>query len=146
LPTTTADTGKLLAFALCANVADHLHGGVDKDKFYQGTRMFAPGKRVYVGQPYWGTCINIHVIGMRRISKDFVNCVVNIGHLNNLRLATIYSPTLHNRLLHLKAELFADRASAEDLLNSLLSWWYNNQPPKAADLTSADRTSEPRED
>ena len=81
--------------------------------------MFAAGKRVYLGQPYLGAGYTIHVIGMRRISKDFVNCVIRSSYLTNLRIATIYSQGLLDRLQKLEATLYDSRASAELAMSTI---------------------------
>jgi hypothetical protein len=107
-------SGMLLGWALCANISDHLRGGVEPEKFYQGTRMFSPKTRVYLGHCYWGPGGEaIHVVGLRRVSRDWVNCVIPNEVLDNLRIASIYSSTLWARLERLEALQFRDKLTAE---------------------------------
>ncbi len=110
--------GKLLAWAVCANISDHLRGGIDKERFYQGTRAFAPGTKVYLGEPYRGMGgEKLHVVGLKRRPRVFGNCVIHVALLDNLRLASLYSERLVDKLTRKDANLFDDKAEAEELLN-----------------------------
>lgn len=106
-----------LGFAVVANISDHLRGGLDRERFYQGTPTFSPGTKVYLGEAYWGMGgQNIHVIGLRRVSRRFVNCAVTTGILENLRVASVYKPKIWTMLDKLYGMRFADRDMAEDYL------------------------------
>ena len=112
-----SSSAELLGWVVCANISDHLRGGVASDKFYQGTRMFSPGTKVYLGAGYWGMGQAVHVVGLRRISRDFVNCVIDIGAIESLRTASIYSCSLWATLEKLDAEQFRSKLDAECCLS-----------------------------
>ena len=110
---------ELLGFVVGGNISDHLRGGRDADKFYQGTRMFSPGTKVYLGEAYWGMGgEKIHVVGLRRISKNFVNCAIHIGTIDHLRTMSVYSSSLWSKLEKMNAELFRNKADAAAYLLS----------------------------
>ena len=123
---------ELLGWVVCANISDHLRGGTDPERFYQGTRMFSPGTKVYVGQAYWGMGQNIHAIGLRRVSRDFVNCAIDIGALENLRVTSVYSKSLWAKLEKLKAEVFDSKPDAERYLSSCANALKREGPQKLA--------------
>jgi hypothetical protein len=99
-------------WVVAANMCARTRNGKDQDKKYTGTRMFSPGRRLYLGQGYWGMGQSMHVIGLRRISRDLVNCVVNIELIKTARPALIYSKTLIQKLEQLGCMFFLDRSSA----------------------------------
>lgn len=109
-----AASAEVLGWVVCGNISDHLRGGTDPDRFYQGTRMFSPGTKVYLGPAYWGMggrCV--HAVGLRRISRDFVNCVIDTGVLENLRPGSVYSASRWATLTKLGAMTFETRSEAE---------------------------------
>ncbi len=113
--------GELLGWAVCANISDVLRGGVDPQKFYQGTRMFSPGTRVYLGRVYWGMGgESLHVVGLRRISRDFVNCVIAITIVENIRICSVYSPKLWNVMARLEAETFSCKQKAASFCSTMI--------------------------
>jgi len=57
----------------------------------------------------------IHVVGLRRISRDFVNCTVECGVLANIRTSSIYSPKTWRMLEYRKALQFESKSQAEEL-------------------------------
>lgn len=71
-----------------------LRGGPDPDRNYRGTPNFSPRTKLYLGEVYWGASLHAHVIGLRRGSRRYVNCVVNIGLLTDIREKLIYSPSV----------------------------------------------------
>lgn len=110
----TADA-KPLGWCVCANISDHLRGGPDPDKFYQGTRTFSPGTKVYLGEAYWGMgAQDMHVIGLRRVSRKWVNCVIRTDVLEHLRVTAVDSQTSWERLERLGAKHFADPKDAQE--------------------------------
>lgn len=121
----------LLGFAICANISDHLRGGQDPDKYYQGTIKFSPGTKVYLGEGYWGMgCENTHVIGLRRVSRKFVNCAVEIGVLCNIRVAAVYSPKIWAALSRLHGLTFEDKDAAETYVQKVMFALKLNRPDK----------------
>ena len=127
---------ELLGWAVCANISDHIRGGTDPDRFYQGTKMFSPGTKVYLGSAYWGMGgERIHVLGLRRISRDFVNCVVHIGTLQNIRVSPIYSASTFKKLERLQAELYGSRQEAEKYQKICSDVSIHERPKKLATET-----------
>ncbi len=121
----------LLGWAVVANISDHLRGGTEPDKYYQGTRSFSPGTRVYLGEAYWGMGgQNIHVVGLRRVSRQFINCAVHIGTIEALRVTSLYSPKLLRMLHKLRGQVFEDEAGAEAYLQRVSRAWQEDRPPK----------------
>ena len=105
---------KLLGFAVVGNISDHLRGGRTEGKFYQGTPKFSPGTKVYLGDAYWGMGgQNIHVIGLRRVSRRFVNVAIHSGILDNLRVTAIYAPKIWTMLDRLYGQRFDHKEEAD---------------------------------
>jgi len=50
----------------------------------------------------------LHAIGLRRISRDFVSCVIAIEVLEKLRVKSIYSQKIWSKLISLEAVLFQE--------------------------------------
>jgi hypothetical protein len=121
----------LLGWVVCANISGYLHGGVNPEKFYQGTRMFSPRTKVYIGHVYWGMGgEKLHTIGLRRISRNFVNCAIAIEYLENLRVKPIYSQKLWSKLTSLEASLFEEHDKALECLENLQATRNLKLPPK----------------
>jgi len=88
---------------------------------------------VYLGEAYWGVGgQNIHAIGLRRVSRDFVNCTIDIGAIENLRVTSVYSKSLWAKLEKLKAELFKSKPDAEIYLSSCATALKYEGPEKLA--------------
>ena len=129
---------ELLGWVVCANISDHLRGGTDPTRFYQGTKLFSPGTKVYLGHAYWGMGgERLHVIGLRRISKVFVNCAVEIGTLQNMRILSVYSASLWAKLEKLGAERFEAKSDAEDYLARFSAALAYDRPKKLAPVQKA---------
>ena len=127
---------KLLGWSVCGNISDHIRGGTDPDKFYQGTKMFSPGTKVYLGSAYWGMGgQKIHVIGLRRTSRDFVNCVIHIGVLENLRTSSVYSTSRWETLERLNARLFETEQNAAEYLSKCSEALTHERPEKLVTKT-----------
>lgn len=125
----------LFGWVVCGNITDHLRGGSNPDKFYQGTKMFSPGTKVYLGDAYWGMGgQNIHAVGLRRISREFVNCVIDIGAIENLRITSVYSASLWRKLEKLNAELFKNKEDADDYFLRCSHALKNESPAKLASV------------
>lgn len=108
--------------AIVANISDHLRGGRDPGRFYQGTASFAPSTRVYVGHIYHGEGgEHLHVIGLRRVSRRFVNRAVHVEMLDNLRIAAIYAPKVFKTLERFNGLIFDDSEDARPTLERLLN-------------------------
>lgn len=60
---------------------------------------------------------SIHVVGLRRIYREFVNCVIEIGVIENLRVTSIYSARKWAVLTRFNAELFQTKADADEYLD-----------------------------
>ena len=110
------------AWYVVANMTDAPRGGREPGKIYTGTRVFSPGTLLYVGERYSGMCEALHVIGLARNSHKFVNCVVPVKLLENIRPKLIYSPALLARLPKLEADPCRDKDWAESLARMLRSW------------------------
>ncbi|WP_299023926.1 HD domain-containing protein [uncultured Sulfitobacter sp.] len=83
---------KRLGWVICANISDHLRSGREKGRFYQGTRKFSGGTKVYLGEPFWGMGgMNLRVAGLHRISRSWTHSVISSGVLVNLRPYAVYS-------------------------------------------------------
>ena len=120
-PDAEPSEGSLRAWAVCANVSDHLRGGQAADRFYQGTPVFAPGTKVYVGRLYRGVGATGRVIGKGRGVPGFVGAVLRLGVLANVRLAPLYAPALYTKLRRRDAQLFAANAEGRAAAQALAS-------------------------
>lgn len=129
---TLADETNLLGWCVIGNISDHLHGGPDPDGFYQGTKMFAPATKVFLGDAYWGNSGDrLHVVGLHRGSKKFVDCVVGIEVLMNLRLQSVYSKRVWMELCGLNVGCFAVKEEAESYLTKTTQAWNAHRLGKA---------------
>ena len=101
--------------------------------------MFSPGTKVYIGAGYWGMGgRNIHVVGLRRISRDLVNSGVHIGAIGHFRVKSIYSEKRWSNLKHLEAELFSNREDANAYLEWILSANKRERPAKLNTNSASD--------
>jgi hypothetical protein len=105
-----------------ANMTSTPRGGREEGKSYQGTPKFAPRTLLFVGEIYAGTCDAVHAIGRARDTRRFVNCVVNVKTLTDIRPKLIYSPSLLGKLPSLGAQSFADREKAEKFAETITFW------------------------
>jgi hypothetical protein len=64
-------------------------GGVETRR---GTKHFRPGAKVHIIDWYPGGSYAIVVVGQHRRSRSFIKVVMNVNHVENLRVKMIYNP------------------------------------------------------
>ena len=79
-------------WCVVANVKrEHPHGpGGDETKI--GTRQFRGGTKVFIAGCFSGSCDGVIAIGLHRKSRRFINCIVNVTHLENFRAKMVFHP------------------------------------------------------
>lgn len=86
-------------WVIVANIVKHERRGPDPNLTYRGTKIFAPGAKVYVGSMDGGMFTNFGVLGQNRVSKKLSSSMVNIRVLENLRSKVIYDRKVLQKLL-----------------------------------------------
>ena len=125
------DDAKLLGWIVVANVSDHIRGGQEPGKFYQGTKRFSPGTRVYLGDAYWGMGgEHVQICGLRRVSRKFVSCTVHVCTLVNLRTHAVYSPSLIRKVTKHHGLVHPDQDTAQAILSRYMRAWRSYGPDK----------------
>ncbi len=107
------------AWTVVANVITSERGGRDPTCRYTGTPVFRAGAKVYFGQVFWGAAVDSHVIGRARNSRKFVNCVVGLDLLENVRPQLVYAPSTIRQLIDLDASILVDRESAQEMADCI---------------------------
>ena len=102
-------------WAVVANMTTELRKGKMPDQNYTGTPVFTPRTKLYMGEGYWGASDTIHVVGLGRGSRKFVNCIVGFKLLTDVRPQLVYSPGRLATLTRLNATLMDDAESAQAL-------------------------------
>lgn len=129
-------------WVVVGNMRTQSRNGKIADIKYTGTRMFSRGTRLYLGQGYWGMGQSMHVIGLRRISRDTVNCIIEVGLIENPRPTLIYSKSLIQKLEHLNCVFFLNRSDAVKYADYVTSWIQNNFKDKKTPLRLQDQKIE----
>lgn len=126
-----AENAHRLGWVVCANISDHLRGGGVKGRFYQGTRKFAKGTKVYLGAPFRGMgCMDIRVAGLHRTTRSWTSCVIQTAVLINIRLDGVYSQHKWDTLDINGAHSFEDRAQALEFMEEMTQVALFEQPEK----------------
>ena len=86
-------------WAVVANILRGPRGGPERDKTYYGTKVFAPGAKVFVGDLDGGALSNVGVVGLNRVSKRLSASMVGIRVIENLRSKVIYDGKVLQKLL-----------------------------------------------
>lgn len=86
-------------WVIVANIVEYERGGPDPEKVYRGTKIYAPGTKVYIGSRDGGRFENFGVLGLNRVSKKLTVSMVNISVLDNLRSKVIYNEKILQKLL-----------------------------------------------
>ena len=122
---------KHLGWVVCANISDHLRSGREKGRFYQGTRKFSAGTKVYLGEPFRGMGgMNLRVAGLHRMSRSWTTSIISSGVLTNIRPYGVYSPRKWETITDNFATPFDDKEDALHFLEYIISAARNEWPEK----------------
>ncbi|MEP6343283.1 MAG: hypothetical protein ABJ275_08205 [Maricaulaceae bacterium] len=81
-----------------ANITKEKRRGPIVGQEYLGTKVFAPGAKVYVAKPMYGGCDSVGVVGQNRKTKHLSFCIVSIGVIENFRSKFLYKPSVISAL------------------------------------------------
>ena len=138
-----AQTSVTPQWVVVGNMSDRVRGGRIEGQDHTGTRFFSPGSRLYVGYGYWDRGETIHVIGLRRISRDWVNCIVAVDLLVDVRPNLVYSGELIDRLQRLECNFFENREFAELEVSLIAEWAKMNLERKSRNTAMLDADPRP---
>ena len=97
-------------------------GGIEKKS---GVKKFKAGARVSVVGSYPGSCESIIVIGQERNSGKFINYVLRVDKIENLRVKKIYRPKTLEFLEKFSpngASIVRTKEEAEQLCGAIPEW------------------------
>lgn len=81
-------------WCLVGNIVEEHEFGEDHVIKY-GTKHFRPGAKVYINLVYGGMGYeNIHVIGVPRRSKKYIEIVIRRKYVRNFRVQKVYRPAV----------------------------------------------------
>ncbi|WP_298857624.1 hypothetical protein [uncultured Sulfitobacter sp.] len=127
---------KRLGWVVCANISDHLRSGREKGRFYQGTRKFSAGTKVYLGVPFWGMGgINLRVAGLHRMSRSWTTSIISSSVLVNIRPYGIYSPRKWETITDNYATPFDAKEDALHFMEYIIDASYRERPEKIQPVT-----------
>lgn len=128
-------------WVIVGNIVKTARGGPDSKLQYYGTKVFAPGAKVYIAYPLCGGVSYVCVIGQHRKSKKLSACVISISTIENMRAKVVYSESVLKKLLTLNQDqetkkfqfngrnpeaghscLLKSEAECAKTLNSLMLW------------------------
>jgi hypothetical protein len=109
----TAESDTAPRWVVVANMTRELRGGLELGRNYNGTRKFSPGTKLYLGMIYAGMAQRIHAIGLARDTRKFVNCVIAIDLLLDIRSRLIYSPATLIHLARLNCTFYESKEAAD---------------------------------
>lgn len=86
-------------WCLVANVVEERRYGEESTEIRRGTRLFAPGAKVWVPDGYAGMGYDrVTAVGRTRHASRYASVVVAAEHLTNWRVKMVYSPAVLARL------------------------------------------------
>jgi len=87
-----------------------------------GTRQFRGGTKVYISGCYPGTCDSVVAIGLHRKSRKFIECVVNVKYVENLRPKCVYHPRVLDIIRRKERCWIVTKEEAEKYTSVFLEW------------------------
>jgi len=82
-----------------ANIVRRPRAGVDPEKIYFGTKVYAPGAKIHMVGWIAGVRDKFAVLGVNRKSKRNTLSIIDIRLIENFRVKFLYSPDIIKRLL-----------------------------------------------
>jgi len=76
-----------------ANIVENRPYGPGGKEIRNGTKLFRGGAKVYIVGAHAGMCEDIIVLGHHRKSGKFIQSVIKVYHVENIRMTLCYSPT-----------------------------------------------------
>lgn len=104
--------GATARWTVTANISGMRRGGLGPGQLRTGTRLFSAGTKLYVGEIYWGMLETGHMIGLARNTRKFVNCVIPLTMLCDIRPTLVYSPGALRTLEKLECTFHVDGEAA----------------------------------
>ncbi len=124
-------------------MSDQPRHGREPGRVYTGTKVFAPGAKLHLGEIYGGMNERGHFIGKGRNGARWVNSAIGLDLLVNIRPQLIYSPRELRDLKRLEAYLTEDRDAASkraDQLRGTVEWLLEERR-RAAEHTAVARVA-----
>lgn len=127
---------KRLGWDICATISDHLRSGLKKGRFYQGTRKFSAGTKVYLGEPFRGMGgMDLRVAGLHRISRSWTTSFIPDSVLANIRPYGVYSPRTWENIADNFATPFEDKEDALHFMEYIIGAAHRAWPEKLQPVT-----------
>ena len=87
-------------WALVGNIVNEHKYGEEKD-IKKGTKHFSPGTKVYLAPASWGDGYErIHVIGIRKGNRKYIEIVMQTKYIENIRMQKVYKPAIVKRMIN----------------------------------------------
>ena len=93
------EKGHEWCWSLVGNIVNEHRFGEEKD-IKSGTKHFSAGTKVYLAPSSWGDGYErIHVIGLGRGKRRFIEIVMQRKYIENFRIQKVYKPAIVRRML-----------------------------------------------
>jgi hypothetical protein len=103
-------------WGVIANVREHAHPPNSGLADLPGTKHFAPGAKVYLLEPMWGSGgEDVEVVGRHRHGHRFISIVTRTRYLEDARAKLVYSPHVIRELRGIRDGSEESKARCEEL-------------------------------
>ena len=83
---------------MVANIVSERPYGPGGQEVKIGTKHFRPGTKVYIIDWFPGMCEDIIVIGLARKPKRYIDVVIKVDWIENLRMKLCYDPSVLRKI------------------------------------------------